>query len=316
MAPTDEDPEVLPFGSRVHYSRAVPSAYAATFEEPFVWRGADWPASRQVAPFLSPGARVNLSEAPDGSLGPFPLTACPYCARRLAYFPEVAMYYQEWRRADAVQCSSCRWWLYVWTKVKDYSYSRTINQVCESVVCSFDHASAEEPVRELRGAIASGRIDLRDLTPRELERLVASAFSDATGHRARHVGRSRDGGLDVLVLDGDPPLAVQVKRRAAARSEGPAVVRELIGALAYRGWRRGAVVTTAESFSDQAVETATAAPLAADGFAVDLYTYDALREIVVAADPPPRPWLDLIWDHYLTPEDASEANRRRQARGT
>jgi len=93
-------------------------------------------------------------------------------------------------------------------------------------------------------------------------------------------------------------------------SEGPAVIRELIGALAYRGWRRGAFVTTAETFSAEAKNTAAAEGLLRDGYSIDLYTYDALRELVRATLPLERPWLDLVFEHYLSAADVAELRRR------
>lgn len=306
--------EVMPFGSRVSYARRVVGE-ATTQEQPFHWLGTPWsPIAGEVPDLVLPTSGVSLQLGQStGVLGPFPLEACPYCGGALRYIPEFALVYQDWRRGDAVQCDRCDWWVYVWTKGNRYvGYTR--NVVWEAAVCDFDYEVAGPPVTEVRRHIASGRKDLRDLTPTTLERLVTAAFREARGCAARHVGQSRDGGVDVLVVDDDPPLAIQVKRRSNGRIEGPAVVRELVGALAYRGWRRGAIVTTAESFSEMAQSTATAAPLQREGYELDLYAYDALRDIVRAGSPPPRPWLDLIFDHYLSDEDKREAAHRRESR--
>ncbi|MEV4843944.1 restriction endonuclease [Micromonospora matsumotoense] len=188
------------------------------------------------------------------------------------------------------------------------------NQIWEAAVHAFDYASAEPPITKLRKLINNGRVDLRSISPRQLEQLVTSVFRDYYGCKAAHVGASRDGGIDVLLLDSDQPLAIQVKRRSTPETEGPAVIRELVGALACRGLRRGAFVTTAETFSRQARETASAEPLTRDGYEIDLYTYDALRSVIDLTSCPQRPWIDLVFDHYLSPEDVA-LKRAREAVG-
>jgi restriction system protein len=305
--------EVLPFGSRRRSTRGVGHYWAASPERPF-----ELEVDELFSVCLKPAGAPEppIVGTPDGTLGPFPLKACPFCRGSLRYSPEVArLGWIEWRRGDAIQCEHCRWWVYVWTKAKFYPFEHVHNVAWEATVCEFDYADAEQPLIALREQLATGAKDPRDLTPRGLERLVTSVFRDWNGVPARHVGRSGDGGIDVLLLDGNPPLAIQVKRRAYGGTEGPAVIRDLVGALAYRGWRRGAVVTTAETFSAQAEETTDAVPLDRDGYEIDLYAYDALRELVAATAPPERPWLDLIFPHYLDEADLAEVERRAGTQG-
>jgi hypothetical protein len=227
------------------------------------------------------------------SLGPFPMTRCAHCGGVLRYFNERAWDSPDFQPVDAIQCVRCLWWLCVWTKQKTFPSEWVRNVVWEATVTPFDYMTGEVPLIELRRQLTEGEVDLRNMSASQLERIVTSVFSDALGCRAIHVGRSGDGGIDVLVLDREPPLALQVKRRASGGTEGPAVVRDLIGALAYRSWRRGAIITTADSFSRNASATAAAEPLMRDGYEIDLYTYDALREIVRATQPSERPWRGL-----------------------
>jgi hypothetical protein len=289
-------------------TRMALGSWSASRDKPFELQEHDL-APVRLYPVGAP--HPPITGAADGSLGPFPLKACPYCEGSLQYAPEVSELEKiEWCRADAVQCQHCRWWIYVWTKAKFYPDEYVKNVIFEASVCEFDYAEAKEPLVALREQITAGSMDLRDLTPRGLERMVTSVFRDATGGTARHVGCSGDGGVDVLVVDGPTPLAIQVKRREGSKNEGPAVIRDLVGALAYRGLRRGAVVTTAKTFTSQARETADAAPLHRDGYEISLYAYDALRDLVQATTPPERPWLDLIYGHYLSGADRVEAERR------
>lgn len=290
--------ETLPFGSAVYFRRDVYDDRGADRDKPFDWSMLSNPEyeTRVVLP-----SEV-LGTADKSSLGPFDFSSCPYCAADLVYEAPISPDGgQEWRRSDLLECGRCRWWTFVWTKCKFHPYDRMRNEVWEAAVATFDYGLSEAPLAELRRLIAEGKIDLRTVTPKELERIVTAVFRDYLGRSASHIGGARDGGIDVLILDGEPPLAIQVKRRARSQVEGPAVVRELIGALAYRGWRRGAVVTTASRFSPQAEDTAAAAALRREGYEIDLYTYDGLRDLVRAAEPSPRPWTKHVNPAFLPP---------------
>lgn len=46
-----------------------------------------------------------------------------------------------------------------------------------------------------------------------MEELVASVFRDFYECEVEVVGKSNDGGVDVIVIDSDNPIMVQVKRR-------------------------------------------------------------------------------------------------------
>ena len=69
------------------------------------------------------------------------------------------------------------------------------------------------------------------------------------------VGKSSDGGIDVIVLDSDEPMLVQVKRRTKKGStEAVKEIRDLIGASVIESRRRLMFVTTADKFSRDAIE--------------------------------------------------------------
>jgi restriction endonuclease Mrr len=91
---------------------------------------------------------------------------------------------------------------------------------------------------------------IHDIHPKKLEVLVAAVLADFFDVEVSVVGRTGDGGIDLVYLDGNIPCAVQVKRRQAAESkEQVSVVREFLGACVLKGFKVGKVVTTASGFT-------------------------------------------------------------------
>lgn len=84
----------------------------------------------------------------------------------------------------------------------------------------------------------TGEIYWRTLDGLSFEREVAALLS-SLGHQVKNVGGSGDGGID-LFSDGVP---VQCKQHADP--QGPAVIRELIGACKVARASRGILITTA-----------------------------------------------------------------------
>lgn len=315
MPPTDSNNTVTPFGEATafallskgwpgHDPAALPELFADPTRPLFASAEGyryEWPAT--AAPYFT-SARI-------GALGPFGITTCRYCEGALAHVPLYSSAPgNQWQREDVLTCAGCGWWLLAWTKVdRDGDVFRT--RFREASVHAFDYEFVDEPLTALRQRIADRSLDLRDMDPHVLERLVGSVFRDHLGVSVTHVGRSGDGGIDLLIADTQNPIAIQVKRRANTRTEGPAVVRELIGSMAIAGLRTGYVVTTADHFSDATTAATTSPMLRRDGFEVDLYTRDALLEIISVVQPPPRPWLDHAMPHHLPPEDRKLVEARR-----
>ena len=64
------------------------------------------------------------------------------------------------------------------------------------------------------------------------------------------MGRSGDGGKDLIVLDSDEPILVQIKRRHNPNTvELLNGVREFVGTLFIENSRRGIYISTAQRFS-------------------------------------------------------------------
>src|SRR5207248_1865634 len=108
----------------------------------------------------------------------------------------------------------------------------------------------KRPVLKLRQEIQRRELDLRSISPKELEIVAGSVLRDYLDCTVRHVGGPGDQGIDLLLVQGKKTHAVQVKRRLSAeKSEGVAVVRSLLGSLVLSKLNRGIVVSTAPRFS-------------------------------------------------------------------
>jgi hypothetical protein len=95
----------------------------------------------------------------------------------------------------------------------------------------------------------------------QLEKRLLSQFKrEARPYLNIEPGRSGDGGIDLILVLSDAPLAVQVKRRTKPGSvESVEAVRLFLAAMQIRGVTGGLFVTTADHFSRQAHNVAAQA---------------------------------------------------------
>lgn len=241
----------------------------------------------------------------DQPLGPFRQSKCKYCNERLIFEnlmtkgPGNAP-----QRVDVLSCDRCLWWMMTWAKVIWGDVNIDLRVVVhEAAVHSFDYQVADQPLMALRQELARHESDLRDLSPKTLELLVGSVFRDFFDAEVEHIGRSGDGGIDLLLVRSSSPIAVQVKRRANRTTESPAVVRELLGAMVLSDLRRGIVVTTADHFGSASLAMAEPQMRARTGYSIDLYAMDQLLEVLRLVEPLKRPWVDYAFSHHLSPSD-------------
>lgn len=159
-----------------------------------------------------------------------------------------------WDGSDTIVwfCSGCGWWdiLHHTRSTSDFLGQSNITTRRLGMLRSFDVADTELPINVLRRHIKKKPDTIFRIHPRKMEELVTSVFSDFYSCEAHHVGRSHDGGIDLVLVESDNPIAVQVKRRIyPERSESVRVVREFLGAMVLNDYRHGKLVTSANQFS-------------------------------------------------------------------
>ena len=154
-------------------------------------------------------------------------------------------------------CNVCGWWLAV--EDADIGNNGYANGVC-GILESFDVSSASIPLEVLSEELPRQLHRIHDVHPRKMQDLVGSVLSGVYACEVHQVGFSRDGGVDLLLLTADAPIAVQVKRReSSTRAEAVSGVREFLGAALLLGHSDMMYVTTAPLFFADAIAAANSA---------------------------------------------------------
>jgi HJR/Mrr/RecB family endonuclease len=113
------------------------------------------------------------------------------------------------------------------------------------------------PVEALVKYLSAHPQTLYSIPARKLEEVAQAVLCEFYRCEVRHVGRTGDGGIDLLVINSDNPIAVQVKRRMkSGKAEGVQLIREFLGAIQLEGLKEAIIVSTADRFTTGAVGAA------------------------------------------------------------
>jgi len=154
---------------------------------------------------------------------------------------------------------------------------------------------------ELARALRRDRSLWHTVDPTRFETFVAAVFR--ANHRqaeVRHVGRSGDGGVDVVYIDDNERQSlIQVKRRARATAvERVGTIRNLPGAMLLKKSKYGIVVSTADHFAYQS-HRAVAEALGL-GYTVNLLDRGLLDRMLQPLVLRRKPWRQIITHHTGT----------------
>lgn len=98
---------------------------------------------------------------------------------------------------------------------------------------------------------------LYEIDPYKLEDIAQVVFSAYFNCEVKHVGKTGDGGIDLIVVQSDDPILVQVKRRENPQHiELVKSIREFVGAMYIENAKKGIFLSTAKDFSRGSKETA------------------------------------------------------------
>lgn len=126
-----------------------------------------------------------------------------------------------------------------------------------SLLRVFDTETIDVVLSALRHALVRTPLIMHDLTPYATEQLVGDVLRGLHDGEVVHCGRSGDGGVDLMLLQGASTTAIQIKRRRCHDAvEAVAPVRELVAAAQLHGCKAATYVTTASKFSTPAQKTA------------------------------------------------------------
>lgn len=204
------------------------------------------------------------------------------------------------------ECTDCGWWeiLDKFSEEKDFITevdSLHWDNLKYAIVRRYDISKHETPVKTLIAELRRNKQLLYEMEPRRLEHVTQYVFSSFYNCEVKHVGKSHDGGIDLIVIQSDEPILVQVKRRESPRAtESVSTVREFIGAMYLKNARHGVIVSTAQRFSREAQNSARKIVADRKFLLFDLIDYGrfcAMLDVVKKDDD--KPWQEFI-ENYKT----------------
>jgi len=158
-----------------------------------------------------------------------------------------------WHKTENVYvCDKCGWWEHSYHSQLEGEpeYKDWEAQINSAILRKFEVDSSAVPINTLQTYIAKHPDSIIDIHHKKMEELVASIFSEHYQCEAKLVGKSNDGGVDVILIKSNKPIIIQVKRRMnLKKTESVAPIRELIGATLLQDSRDCIFVTTGKRFT-------------------------------------------------------------------
>lgn len=163
-----------------------------------------------------------------------------------------------WHKVHKVYACDCGWWEHTFygylegekEGFKDWSF-----EIDSAILKEFELATKSIPIGILRDYITKHPDKIYGIHHKKMEELVASVFKDHYHCETHVVGKTSDGGIDLILIESDNPIIVQVKRRTKSNKVEPVnQIRELIGATLLKDSKECIFVTTADHFSDEAIQ--------------------------------------------------------------
>lgn len=199
-------------------------------------------------------------------------------------------------------CSKCGWWrkTEIWDDTNSFYTPSEEVYIYESIVQRFFEGDADLPVSLLNEHIRKNPDRMKRLSPRSLEKLVGSVFSDFYNCTVEHCGGPNDGGIDLVMIHRGEPIVIQVKRRSTEKKEPVSTVREFLGAMVVADAKHGVFVTSAPSFSKSAQSIPQRIKDQGRVESIDLVDLDRFIAMINATDHK----FDAPWEDYRVMAEA------------
>lgn len=210
---------------------------------------------------------------------------------------------------DVTECPNCSWWSYK-THFSDSDDSiDEINAVFTdtkhyAITKSYDICDKNLPIDVLTMELKRKKEILYNIDPYKLEELSQHILKDVYDCEVHHVGKTGDGGTDLIILDSDNPILVQIKRRQDPNHvELVKGVREFVGTLFIEDKRKGIYISTAKRFSKGSKEVTEKliGNRKLDYF--ELIDYDRLCSLIINTGEK-KTWNKLV-EHFYSNQNSS-----------
>ncbi len=230
---------------------------------------------------------------------------CPFCKK---YIPSVfknAKYdtigIEICQLIEVWECDNCGWWEYLhrFSEEQDYLDSvSTLNwdTLKYGIVKKFNIEDKQIPINTLMNELGKKQDILYDIDPYKLEDIAQVVFSSYYNCEVKHVGKSGDGGKDLIIVQSDNPILVQVKRRGNPQHiELVKSVREFVGTMYIEDCKKGIYLSTAKHFSRGAKDIADTLLNNKKLDKFDLINYEEFCSMLgVIKKDSYKPWMKLV----------------------
>ena len=194
-------------------------------------------------------------------------THCPYCGNKLTqefYFQRYDNNFKNNHCIDQCEtiyyCENDGWWQHKINERQDIDPKAWYAVIHEGVLAQYSESGSDVPINTLQDYIRKHPKKIANINDKKMEELVASVFKDFYECETKVVGKSSDGGVDVILINSDSQTMIQVKRRMSIdKTEAVSHIRELLGATLLSQSKNCIFVSTANKFSKAAEKTASRA---------------------------------------------------------
>lgn len=183
------------------------------------------------------------------------LVRCPFCSHLLidASHEWYSSESDSFAQYELISCRYCRFWVAHERSYLDFPMQGIEERIFVARARKFEDALPPGFETELAQHLRRDPRRWQDVPPERLEFLAGSILKASyPSAEVVHIGRSGDGGMDLLLVAGDGISVAQVKGRSRERAEPVETVRSLHGVLYRGGEVEGLVVSTAPRFSPAA----------------------------------------------------------------
>jgi restriction system protein len=221
----------------------------------------------------------------------------------------------EWHKSEnAWECEKCGWWEYSFYSYMNDDSGWEVNYkdweltVNSAILREFEVGSNSIPIEILKSYISKKEDEIFHIHHKKMEELVASIFRNHYNCEVQIVGKSNDGGVDLILINSDEPIMVQVKRRTdRGKTESVKEIRDLIGATLLSDSRKCIFVTTADHFSKSAMKARDCALTKSIVDSFELYDFSSFMSTLnLHKTDQERAWLGMlklpenVWSHKLS----------------
>lgn len=158
---------------------------------------------------------------------------------------------------EVAVCEACGWWSVFKTFIDgDEDYAPITTKVYFSILKKYKISDKNPTLEFLDRELRKNPSAIEKMNKTAFEKYMQDILQEHYGKRVYHVGRSNDGGIDLLMIENSERTLVQVKNRMLHKSEGSPVVRDLMGAMLQKNTFNGLILSTGRHFTPQAWKTA------------------------------------------------------------